>query len=290
MTFDSIGEQDIRGENISRAVKGFALKKFKIRQVCLVQSSSKWTETYYRESPTILTAGGNRSVGDVARGALPPEVQPSWEKLSSVQKKFMAQEVIYFEDQYLNAINVQARTLFRVGEAVASAVDNYIYDTLTADAGTSGTVAAADDWNSTTIANRDPIGDLLTGIAAIQTNNYDILDNGYLLIRAADYGNLVRNSKVINNPSFKTADVVSNGVVGQICGLKIIISQSVDTDECMIIMGQRACSYLQVRDLTTYALPDPGVNIKIRALAMGQLVITDPKAIYVVSNISVSPL
>ena len=55
MVFDQIGEQDIRGENIARAVRGFALKKFKLMQVLLTQSSTNLTETYYRESNTILT-------------------------------------------------------------------------------------------------------------------------------------------------------------------------------------------------------------------------------------------
>ena len=102
MVFDTIGEVDIRGENISRAVKGFAMKQFKLRQILKVESSSNLTETYYKESNTILTANGNRNIQGVARGALPPEMSPSWEKTSSDHIKFMGQETIYYEDNLLH--------------------------------------------------------------------------------------------------------------------------------------------------------------------------------------------
>ena len=42
---DQVAMQDVQGENISRAVKGFALKKFKLRQLLTINSSNKWTET-----------------------------------------------------------------------------------------------------------------------------------------------------------------------------------------------------------------------------------------------------
>jgi len=286
---DEIGEQDIRGENIERAVKGFANTLFKIRQVLLEQKSDKWTETYFRETATPLEAGGNRDVNDVSRGALFPNVEPSWTEVSSINRKFAAEGLIYYEDKMTNAIDTQARTLFRVAESIANAVDKYIYDQLTAvtTADTSGVVAAADDWNSTTVANRDAIGDILIGIGAMSMNNYDVLQNGYLLVRPKDYASLLRNSKVINNPSFKTADVVSNGVVGQICGLKIIQSVNVDEDEAMIVMGNRAATWKSVAPLSTAVIEDAGINFKIRAWEMGHIQITDPKALYTITNIDV---
>ena len=58
---DSTGMIDIRAENVDRAVKGFALQKYKIKGVCLVQSSSAWKETYYKESSAELSGQGLRS-------------------------------------------------------------------------------------------------------------------------------------------------------------------------------------------------------------------------------------
>ncbi len=284
---DTIGEIDIRGENFERAVKGFANKLFKLSQILLGQNSSDNTENFYRETSTPLTAGGNRDVGDVARGALPPELHPSWTLVTTTHKKFMGQALIFFEDSLTNAINTQARAAFRVAEAIVNAKDSYIYTQLTAATSTSGDVAAADDWNSATVANRDPMGDILIGEGAMMTNNYDVLQNGFLLMLPVNYASLLRNSKIINNPSFKTADVVSNGVVGEIAGLKIIVSTNVDADEAMIIMGQRAATWKGVVGLSSAVIVDQGVSIKVRAWEMGHIQITDPQAIYVIEQIDV---
>jgi len=284
----TIGDYDVKGENIERAVKGFANKLYKLKPILLNQSSDKWTETYYRESSTPLSAGGNRNVNDVARGALPPEVHPSWTKTSTTQKKFMAQELVFYEDKVTDAIDVQARTMFRVAEAITNAVDTYIYAQLTAVAGTSGVVTAADDWNSVTVANRDSIGDILIGIGAMGMNHYDVLTNGYLLLSPRNYASILRDTRVVNNPSFKTADVVSNGVVGEICGLKIVQSTNVDEDEAMIIMGNRAATWKSVVGLSTTVIEDQGVSNKIRAWEMGHIQITDPMAIYTITEIDVA--
>lgn len=282
---DEIGEIDIRGQNFERAVKGFANKLYKLSQILLNESSSNNSENYYRETNTPLAAIGNRNVNDVARGALPPELHPSWTLVTTYHKKFMGQALIFYEDALTNAINTQARAAFRVAESIVNAKDLYIYTQLTAATSTSGDVAAADDWDSATVANRDPIGDILIGEGAMMTNNYDVLSNGYLLIKPVDYASLIRNSKVINNPSFKTADVVSNGVVGQICGLKIIVSTNVSADEAMIVMGQRAATWKGVVGLRSAVITDQGVSIKVRAWEMGHIQITDPKAIYCIEQI-----
>jgi hypothetical protein len=285
---DTIGEIDIRGQNFERAVKGFANKLYKLDQILLKASSKSDSENYYRETSTPLSAGGNRNVNDVARGALPPELHPSWTKVTTYHKKFMGQALIFYEDSLTNAINTQARSAFRVAEAIANAKDLYIYTELTAATSTSGVVSASDDWDSATIANRDPIGDILIGIGAMTTNNYDVLQNGYLLIKPVDYASLLRNSKVINNPSFKTADVVSNGRVGQICGLTIIQSTNVSADEAMIVMGNRAATWKGVVGLQSAVIIDQGVNIKVRAWEMGHIQITDPQALYTITNIDVN--
>lgn len=285
---DQIGEIDIRGENFERAVKGFANKLYKLSQILLNEKSSNNSENFYRETPTPLAAGGNRNVNDVARGALPPELHPDWTLVTTYHKKFMGQALIFFEDTLTNAINTQARAAFRVAESIVNAKDLYIYTQLTAATSTSGVVAAADDWDSATIANRDPIGDILIGEGAMMTNNYDVLSNGYLLVKPVDYASLLRNSKVINNPSFKTADVVSNGVVGQICGLKIIVSTNVSADEAMIVMGNRAATWKGVVGLSSAVIVDQGVSIKVRSWEMGHIQITDPQGLYTITNIDVN--
>ena len=256
-----VGQAVLQGENISKVVKGFALKAFRLKTPLLQQTSSKWTETYFRETAAELTVKGETfSIQGVGRLSAFPHVDPSWTEVSGRHVKFAAQALVSLEDKLTDSIDVQARSIFRVARAIASQVDTYIYTELTAATSTSGVVASADAWNSTTVANRDPIGDLLIGIGTMMENNYDVIANGFLLLSPKDYGSLLRNSKVINNPSFKTADVVSNGKVGSIVGLTIIVSNSVVADEAMIIVGNQAATWKSAVALTSAVIEDKGIK------------------------------
>ena len=55
---DTTGEFDLRAENFSKIVKGFALQEYKMKQLCMVENSSAWTETYYKETAADLSARG----------------------------------------------------------------------------------------------------------------------------------------------------------------------------------------------------------------------------------------
>jgi hypothetical protein len=280
---DTIGQADIRGENISRAVKGFALQQYKLKQVLLQTSSNKWTETFYKETATELSGGTGSEIKGVPRLAQFPYVEPSWTKVQGRHLKHAAEGVVSIEDKMTDAIDVQARTILRVARAVAKSVDDHIYYELNNAAGI-GTAAASNPWDDATAANQKPIDDILAGIQNMQENNYDPLQNGYLLLTPKDYRSLLQNSKVINNPSFKTADVVSNGRVGQILGLTIIVTNSVDDDEAMIIIGQRAATWKSAVPLTSAVIEDKGIKFTIRSWEIGQIQVTDPLAIYVITN------
>lgn len=278
--------QDIRGENVDRAVKGFALMEYKMKQVCLVQTSDKWKETYYKETKTELYGLSGAAIKGVPRLAAFPYGEETWTETSARHNKFGFSSIISWEDVTTDSIDVLARTLLRIARGITKAVDYEIYRVITSDANVNTlAVASGQEWDSDTIAARDPIADILHGIEYISVDNYDPLKNGYLLINPVDYTNLLMNSKVINNPSFKTADVVSNGVVGQICGLKIIVSSQVVVDECCIICGQEAVTWKQASPLKTNVEYDSGVKYTIKAWEVGVVMVTNPEAIHIITNI-----
>jgi len=284
---DTVGEQDLRAENIDKVVKGFALEQYKIKQVCMTQSSSSWKETYYKESSAELSgsASWEGNLKYVSRLANFPYLEPSWTKTSAYHQKHAGEGVVSWEDARTNEIDVMARTLLRISRAIAFSVDRAIYSALTNATGIN-TLAASANWDDATIANRDPIGDILTGIEYISRDNYDALSNGFLLLNPENYTDLLRNSKVINNPSFKGADVVSNGVVGRICGLKIIVSNAVTLDEAMIIVGQLAATWKSAAPLQTNTTYDAGIKYTIRAWEVGVTMVTNPEAIHVITDTS----
>jgi len=288
MANETHGQYILRKENVDSAVKGFALLKYKFKQVCSVQSSSAWKETYFEEDRNVLSGAGTREgrLKYTSRGAGFPFLEPNWSEKSARHQKHPGESVCYWEDIKTNEIDVLARTTMRVGEAIANSVDAAIY---AAWIGASGilTSALTDPWDDATITDRDPIYDILTAIRKIDEYNYDALENGYLLLSPIDHVNLMRNSKVINNPSFKGVDVVKNGVVGRICGLTIIKSNNVPADEALVIIGQLASTWKSVAGITTAIIDDPGIKTTIRAWEVGVTMVTNPKAICRITNTQV---
>lgn len=281
---DTVGQTDIRGENINRVVKVWAEKKFKLKPLLTTESSSNWTETYTKETPTILTASGLANIKGIGRLSEFPTLEASWTVVKGQHLKYGGEGTISYEDLLTSTISVQARTTAKIAEAIVNSIDTAIYAALTAEGTTSGTVAAVANWDATNSASRDPIQDILRGIQAMIENNYDALEGGVLLLNPHDYASLMMNSKVINNPSFKTADVVSNGRVGQICGLDIVVSTTVTDDEAMIIMRQKTATWKSVVGLTTALIDKPGISTTIRSWEIGQIQITDPYSIYTITN------
>ena len=118
----------------------------------------------------------------------------------------------------------------------------------------------------------------------------DVVSNGkgILLLNPKNYRSLLQNSKVINNPSFKTADVVSNGRVGQLVGLNLLVSTTVTADEAMIIIDQETATWQSVVGLTTVVINNTdttaGIKTLIRSWEIGQIQITNPKKIYTITN------
>jgi len=195
--------------------------------------------------------------------------------------------MISYEDANLNVIPMIQRTILRVGRAVAYAVDSQIAAVMLASAANTFAITAGSEWDSATVANRDPVFDILTGIQYLRADNIDALNNGYLCLNGTDYTNLISNSKIINNPTFKTADVVSNGVVGQICGLKIMVTQALEVtapDVAYIVVAKEAMTWKEATPLTVLQIEDPGIKTTIRAFELGVCQMVSPNAVCKITN------
>lgn len=281
---DRPGEQDVRGENISKIVTVLAQKKFRLMPLLKQLNSSDLTETYYEEDATILTAAGTRDIKGIGKFSEFPTVNRAWTKTSSESIKYGAESKISIEDLRLGAFNMQARTVDGIAESIVNRIDIAIYAALTAATGTSGVVASVAPWDDATATNQNPINDILRGIEAMDENNYDAQENGVILVNPHDYASLMQNSKVINNPTFKTADVVSNGKMGQVAGLTIIKTTSVTADEAMIIIRNKTAQWQSALGFQSALIVDEGKSTIFRSWQMGQIQIIHKKAIYTITN------
>lgn len=279
---DAVGEADLRAENVSRVVTGFALQEYRMLQVVMRQSSNSWKETYYQETSAELTGGLGSAVKGVPRLANFPYGEPTWTEASSRLEKYGMDAVISWEDAKTNAVDVIARSLLRVARAVANAVDAEIYSQLSSNTG--NTVAAAGNWDDAVVANRDPIQDILNAIKLIQIDNYDPYNNGFLLLSPTDFANVMGNSNIRNAGQFWTKDVTKNGRVGKLLGLTIVVSNTVTADEAMVAVGGECATWKEAQNLTVHTIEDPGVKYTIRAWQVGVTQVTNPNAICTITN------
>lgn len=282
---DTTGMADLRAENVSRIVTSFALQEYRMKQVCMIQSSSAWKETYQKETATELTGGTGSAVKGVPRLAKFPYGEVSWTEASSRHLKHAMEGVISWEDAKTNEIDVIARTLLRIARAVTSSVDTEIYSQLSSNTG--NTVAASDNWDSATVANRNPIQDVLNAMKLISEDNYNPYENGYLLLSPKDFANLMGNSSIRNAGQFYTADVTKNGRVGMLLGLKIIVSNTVTADEAMVCIAKECATWKQASPLRVNTIEDPGIKYTIRAYEVGTIQVKNPNAVCTITNTQV---
>lgn len=278
------GTFDLRKESVSRIVTGFALQEYKFKQVCMIEKSTSWKETYFRETSAELTGGTGSAVRGVPRLANFPYGNVTYSEISDRLEKYAMEAVISWEDATTNEFGIIARTLLRVARAVASAVDARIYTLLSDNAGNTVTISAGNEWNSNTLANRDPIQDILNAIREIQLDNYDPFKNGYLLLNPTDFANIMGNANVRNAGQFWTSDVTKNGRVGRILGLTMINSTGVASDEALVVVGKEAATWKEAHTLSTETISDPGIKWTIRSWEVGVLQVTNPNAICKITN------
>jgi hypothetical protein len=280
---DSTGEQDIRAETISRVVKGFALQEYKMKQLCMIESSTAWTETYYAETAAELTGGTGSAVSGVPRLSAFPYGEVTWTKTSARNVKHAMEAVLSWEDVKTNNVPMIARTLLRIARAVAYSVDATIAAAIVASAG--NTQAANATWDNAVIADRDPIQDILNAKSMIAIDNYNPDKNGFLILHPTAYAQLLGNSNVRNAGQFYTDSVTKNGVVGRLLGLTVISSISVTDGGCQVVIAKEACTWKSVVGLTVKTIEDPGVKYTIRAWEVGQIQVVNANAICKITGI-----
>lgn len=280
---DSTGMADLRAEHISRIVTGFALQEYKMKQLCMIEKSNAWTETYYTETATELTGGTGSAVKGVPRLAAFPYGEVTWTKTSGRNIKHAMEGVLSWEDVKTNNVPMIARTLLRIARAVAYSVDSTIAAAILANAG--NTTAANATWNNAVVADRDPIQDILDAKSEIAIDNYNPDKNGYLLVHPTNYAELLGNASVRNAGQFYSDSVTRNGVVGKLLGLTVISTNSVTEGGAQVVVAKESCTWKQVSPLTVKTIEDPGVKYTVRAWEVGQIQVVNPNAICKITGV-----
>lgn len=287
----TFSEADTRKQVWERDIKGFAAKRYVMKEIVMETPTDAWTNSFYQKTATSLTGGAGSAVKGIPRGADYPFLERGVTLKSARIIKHGGEGKIFWEDILTSNIRIEAETISDVTDAVVNSIDTEIYNALSENDSPSSintvAVGAGNEWDSATVANRDPVQNILDSIAEITIDRYPILTSGqgYLVVNETDYANLMGNSKILNHPTFQlSAGIMSNGNIAKLLGLTIKVSPVITADKALVVMAKKCGTWKQVNALTVDVIIDPQKTYTIRASEVGVTQLTDPEAVCLITN------
>ena len=281
---ESIGTENLRAEFVDKVVKQVAAPVYKFKQAVTISTSNAWTNTFFREDSTALTQPSGNAVKGIPRGAAFPQASVTWEKVNAYVSKYGLEENIFWEDILTNDIDVMARTIQRVTERVVKAVDDEIWTQLTTATGILEVDLSADANYTWDGASAAIIDDLMNAKQQIGEYNYST-SNLMCFISEKDHRSVVNYlaEKGAQFPSIAT-EVTSNGRVGRLAGVQLIVSNSVAASHALVVVPKICATWKEAYALTSTLVDDPYRSKKLRVVEMGTTQVTDVKAICYISG------
>jgi len=279
---DTSGMSEIRGIDIDKLAKGFADEEFVFKQFLTVTPTSAREIRWYQKTTGVLdstdTTGITASqIANTSHLSLPTVVEQSWTRRTSyVRKYFVESPWMSYEDLSDCDPDILATNVRDLTRAVANQVDSRIYSILSTQLPLSGS-AAGGGWDDGT--NGNPIADLLSGSANIRAQGYDI-SNLVLLVKPSDYKNLLNWLIAVKGSSIPAfaSQKVENGVLMNIVGNKVVVSNNCSGGYAIQIVPQRIATWKTFTPITAQTKDEVGIGKKIRVWEEGEMLLTDPYA------------
>ena len=277
--------QDLQSENIDTAVKAVVKIEEKWKALCAVDSSTSYTESYYRETNDDATDG---LTGSPIRGV--PEYAPfpffdvTETQFSSIIQKYAGEGIISMEASQYATVPMLQRKIYRLGRKIVYQIDFAIEAGVATDFGNTVAIGVGEEWDSATIANRDPIKNILDAVQTLRVDGIDALaGNGKIVLNGQDYTNFISNTKVLNHPTYESG-VMQNGKVGSILGMDIIVSEVVTIDTAYVLVAKQGMVWKSAQGLTVKTIVDEGKSTTIRAWERGVFQLQAPNEICKLTN------
>lgn len=288
MTYDTSAEADIRGIDIDKLAKGFAEEQNVFKKFVTNSTTSAREIRWYAKASGFLdstdtTAITASQIANVPFKARPVVVEQSWERQTSYVRKYFVESPWLSEEDIKDCdIDILATNVRDLVRAVERQVDSRIYTVLSTGTGVQTGAATADGWDDTATGN--PILDILTAKQAIRAYGYNP-EGGVLAINSIEHKNLINfliNVKGSSIPSF-SSEKVRDGVVMEILGLQVVVSENCTTDQALVFTRD-AATWKSFTPITSAIIEDKGIGRKIRVWEEGECLLTDPKASYLITD------
>jgi hypothetical protein len=293
---DTVKQSQIRGIDIDKLVKGFSDEAIILKRFITNAKTGARQFRWYQKTAGFITGPTTTGItetgmANAAHGAYPIVAEQSWVRNNTFVKEFNTESPWLpeadLQDSDVDIITTTVRDLVRgIGNQVDTRISNVLMDNVSGTPFDGTDVdsanAAGTGWDDNT--NGDIVGDLTSAKKNIRANSYNP-EGATLLINQHEHKMIVDfliNVKGSSIPGF-SSELVKDGVVMGLLGLKVVVSSSTPTDNAVIFVKD-ACTYKQFMPLKSETLKDPRFGRKIFVQEMGEAVLTDPKGVYGITD------
>ena len=282
---DTSAMAEIRGIQTDKALKGYADQEFILRKFLSVTSTSAREVRWYQKTAGILSIT-SPAVTLTDQLALPTVIEQSFTRKTSYVNKWFVESPYFSEEDIKDSdVDLMSTNLRDLLAHVAYQEETHIWNVITENQSpstinTNATVAA---WDAG--SGQDPIKDLMVAKQNIRTYNYDP-EGAVLLLSPKDHTSLLTwliSTKGANIPTFSSARL-GDGVVMEILGLRVVVSNIVTADKACVFIPQRAATLKEFTGITSAVIEDKGIGSKVRIWLESVCLLTDPKAVSFITN------
>jgi hypothetical protein len=278
MTFYGTGEDTVRTTAYDTAISQIAQYSYKFKQLVSVVSSSSWKNYFFREQTTVPTNQTGNAIKGIPRGADFPNAVLTWEQVNSRIEKYGLSSSIDHEDIIANNIDMRNRTILRIAEGVAKAVDTEIYNCLSENLVPSNIQTGAltgGYWNQTSAAI---IKDLATMKAQVKAY-YDQASDFAVVINPANEPHILHYIYEKGAQAKESGQAAFNGEIGNPAGVRIITSSVVAVSYALFVVPKTCATWKELMPLETDTKTEKFKGDTITSCEYGVTELHEPKQV-----------
>lgn len=275
MTFYEPGEDKLRATSYDLSIKQLANYAYKWKQLVSVVTSSSWKNYFFREQTNIPSDQSGNAIKGIPRGADFPNAVLSWEQVASRIEKYGLSATIDHEDIIAGNIDMRNRTILRIAEGVAKAVDTEIYTVISTDSGIQTGTLQGGYWDESSAAIIKDLAKMKAQVKAYYDNASDFVcvihpDNEpYVLHYIYEKGAQATQS----------GQAAFNGQIGNPAGVRIVTSSIVDASYAYFVVPQTCATWKSLMPLQTDVETKRFKGDTITACEYGVTEVHEPKQI-----------
>ena len=275
MTFSETGEEAIRATTYDNAIKQLAIYAYKMKQLVSVTSSGSWKNNFFRESTTVPDDQEGNAIRGIPRGADFPNAVLSWEQVISRIEKYGLGAMIDHEDIIAGNIDTRNRTIKRIAEGVAKAVDTEIYSVLSTDGDIQAGTLYGGYWDETSAAI---IKDLAFMKAQVKTY-YDNASEFVMVINPQAEPYVLHYIYEKGAQATTSGQKAFNGQIGSPAGVSIITADIVPLSFALFVVPKSCATWKELMTLSTSTDTKKFHGDKIEACEYGVTEVHEPKQV-----------